>query len=175
MDPVLAITLRTALGLLFATASLHKVRDLPRFASVVEDYEIVPRSLAYPVALAVPIAEAFASVAFVFGAPFAPALGLTLLAGYSGAIGINLARGRREIDCGCGGPGGRPIGPELLARNALLALGPLALFVPTTARSIGPVDIAAIASAVAFSALAWSAAGRLASLPLATSNERNPS
>ena len=45
-----------------------------------------------------------------------------LLAAYGAAIGVNLARGRRHIDCGCVGPAARrPIGGWLVARNGVLA------------------------------------------------------
>ena len=39
--------------------------------------------------------------------PHAAAAAALLLALYAGAIGVNLARGRRDIDCGCGGPASR--------------------------------------------------------------------
>jgi hypothetical protein len=44
-----------------------------------------------------------------------------LLVVYAGAIGANLWRGRRHIDCGCGlGSRAQPISLGLIARNALL-------------------------------------------------------
>ena len=56
---------------------------------------------------------------------------MLLLSLYTAAIVLNLARGRRDIDCGCGGPGSRQTLHEWLVwRNlayltlALLALPP---------------------------------------------------
>ena len=44
-----------------------------------------------------------------------------LLALYAGAMAVNLARGRRDLDCGCAGPGvRRPVGEGLLIRNGAL-------------------------------------------------------
>ena len=122
MDPVLAIVLRWALALLFASALVHKLRDMARFIATVEDYEIGPRPAARPLAFVVALGGASAALGFLFGFGFAPLLGLALIGTYSAAIGVNLARGRRHIDCGCGGPNGHRLGPELLARNALLGL-----------------------------------------------------
>ena len=46
---------------------------------------------------------------------------MTLLAIYTGAIASNLARGRREIDCGCFASSARvPLSPWLIARNLIL-------------------------------------------------------
>ena len=51
--------------------------------------------------------------------------GLLLLA-YFAAIGLNLQRGRRAIDCGCGAPGrAQGLSAGLLVRNAVLALAAL--------------------------------------------------
>ena len=175
MDPVLTVVLRTSLGLLFAAAFVHKLRDLPRFVAIVDDYRLVPGALIRPVALAVPVAECATAIAMLAGASFAPIAALAAIAAYSIAIGINLARGRRDIDCGCGGPGGQRIGPGLLVRNAGLALVALLLFVPSTERAIGFVDIATMIAAVAFVVLAGSAVARLASLPESSSiRERIP-
>ncbi len=64
-----------------------------------------------------------------------------LLCVYALAIGINLARGRRNIDCGCTGPATRQLlSGWLLARNAglvaLAAIGTLA----SSGRALGPAD-----------------------------------
>lgn len=174
MDPVVSIVLHACLAWLFASALLHKLRDLPRFVAIVEDYEIAPRGLAAPLACAVAAGEGGAAIAFAVGGAFAPVVGLTLIAAYSLAVGVNLARGRRDIDCGCGGPSGHRIGPALLLRNALLALAALLALVPPTGRALGALDFATVGFAVGFLALAWSAAGHLASLPASPSHERIP-
>lgn len=174
MDPAFGLVLRASLALLFGSALVHKLVDLPRFAAIVQDYEIGPRSWVRFFALLVPAAEGATATAFLLDSFLAPWLGFGLLTAYSVAIGVNLARGRRDIDCGCGGPGGQRIGPGLLIRNALLAVAVLLTLVPTTARSLGPLDFVTVAFTVVSLALAWSAAGRLFSLPDASSSERIP-
>ena len=174
MDPVPWVVLHASLSLLFAGALIHKVRDWPRFVAIVEDYEIGPRALARPLACAVAAAEAGAAIALGMGLRVAPVLGLLLIVAYSAAIGVNLARGRSEIDCGCGGPGGQRIGPGLLVRNAMLAIAALAALVPPADRPLGGLDVVTIGFAVVFVAIAWSTAGRMASLPTTVSRERIP-
>jgi hypothetical protein len=60
---------------------------------------------------------------------------------YSAAIAMNLARGRRDIDCGCGGPGGaRPLSGGLLARNAALIVLLLLSTLPEGERALVWLD-----------------------------------
>ncbi len=174
MDPVFSSVLRATLALLFASALVHKLRDFPRFVANVEDYEVAPRAFAGWIACAVAAGEAGATGALVLGGSFAPLVGLALLAAYSTAIGVNLARGRRDIDCGCSGPGGHRIGPGLLARNGLIGFAALLALVPATDRPLGALDVASIGFAVAFATFAWSAAGQLAAHPPSSSRERIP-
>ena len=64
-----------------------------------------------------------------------------LLAGYALAIGINLWRGRRDIDCGCAGPEqAQPIRPVLLARNAALVGLALVASLAPLGRDLGVFD-----------------------------------
>jgi hypothetical protein len=69
-------------------------------------------------------------------------LGASLLAIYAAAIGINLGRGRRDIDCGCAfsGHGRSPIGWWMLARNAVLAAVALIAAAPIASRALTPID-----------------------------------
>ena len=77
-----------------------------------------------------------------------------LLTVYSSAIALNLARGRRDLDCGCLGPAGRqPISGWLLVRNSLFIAGSLAATMPSTGRSLLLVDAISIAGALAVLAL----------------------
>ena len=108
-------------ALIFLRAAIHKAADLPRFAGVLADYDLLPGSLAPAIARLTPVLEVAAAAALVLEPTrVLGALGAALLLLiYALAMGINLARGRIEIDCGCGGP------PEMLswrlvARNAVL-------------------------------------------------------
>lgn len=142
LDPLVAWILRLALAALFATAVTHKIRDPLRFKQTLADYEILPPVLVGPTWLGLVVAE----VSIVLGLLLTGSAGTGLAAGgllavYGAAIGINLARGRRDIDCGCLGPAARqPLSAWLLARNGVLALGALATALPTSGRSLHPID-----------------------------------
>ena len=78
------------------------------------------------------------------------------------AIGVNLARGRRHIDCGCAGPHARrPIGPGLVVRNTVLAAVALAALAPVYDRPLVWVDALTVSGAVLALAALYVAADRL--------------
>ena len=164
-DPVVVLALRLGLALLFASAAGHKLGAPRVFLGVLHAYRLLPPALVPAGAIVVTVAEIVVAIALLL--PATRALGaagaIALLAVYSGAIAINLWRGRREIDCGCGAAGGRqPINEGLLARNAVLALA-----VSIAARPVGPrplvwIDGVTLVAAIAVAAAVWTAAHGLA-------------
>jgi len=164
MDPALDATLRAALALLFVVAAAHKLRDPRRFRAVVAEYRIVPASLA-PGAAALVVAAELA----VLGTLLVPALRRSalvsvaaLLLVYAGAVGVNLARGRRDLDCGCAGPAHRrPIGGWLVVRNVALAAAALAGVAPLRPRSLVWVDGLTVAAGATGLAMLYAAIDRL--------------
>jgi methylamine utilization protein MauE len=168
VDPALQGVLRGGLVLLFASAAFHKLRAPREFAATLADYRLLPGALAPAAAAALAGAEVVLAAALAAQRfePEAPLAAAGLLALYSLAIAANLARGRREIDCGCLGPAGRqPLSGWLLARNGLLVAACLALAAPRAARSLHSVDGVTVAGGVAVLALLWSAAHRLGAPP----------
>jgi hypothetical protein len=152
LDPFLHALLAAALAVLWGHAAVVKLRDLDRLQGVVADYRLLPAALARPASRALPVVELAVAAGLVL-APARPAAALAsaaLLALYAVAVGANLARGRRSIDCGCGGAP-RPIHPWLVGRNLVLAAASLALLAPVGARALGWLDAlnAALALAVA--------------------------
>lgn len=167
MDVAVDLTLRTALALLFAVAAGHKLGDLRRFRATLDAYRLLPASLLSMVASGLPGVEAGVACALVVPRLRAAALlaSAALLLVYAAAIGVNLARGRRDIDCGCAGPGvRRPIGEWLVARNVAVAAVALVACVPVASRPLTWVDAITVAGGVAVAAAAWSALGRLHAL-----------
>lgn len=150
VDPLLQALARVLLGFALARAAWHKARDLPAFRRALADYALLPErsvALAAPALCASELALA-GGLAWPGGASAASggAAGLLLL--YSGAIAINLARGRAAIDCGCSGPAAaRPLGPDLLLRNAALIALALAAAAPVGDRPLAAPDLAALAAA----------------------------
>jgi hypothetical protein len=155
---------RVGLVLLFGSAAFHKLRDRAQFTGVLAAYRVLPAALVAVVAVAVAVTELLVAAALARGSAFGPAGAVGLLAVYSFAIGINLVRGRRAIDCGCGALGARqPISEWLLVRNALLAAAAIVLVpAPVAARPLSWVDLVSVAGAVAVTALLWTAAHGLA-------------
>jgi hypothetical protein len=106
---VLGHALAGGAALVLLVGAAQKVRDWPGFRSALAAYRLLPEVLVTPAAMALPAFEAIAGVAL-----FAPAyrgagalLAVALMATVTGAVAINLARGRADIDCGCGGAEGR--------------------------------------------------------------------
>ena len=164
MDPVIDVTLRTALALLFFVAAGHKLQDLGRFGATLAEYRLLPaRLVPLAAALVVAVEVAAAGALLVPGARAAGLLSAaTLLVVYGAAVAINLARGRRHIDCGCAGPAGRrPISGALVARNAALATLALAGLVPVRPRALLWVDALTVAGATAALAAFYAALDRM--------------
>ena len=109
-------------ALLMLRAALHKAADAGRFEGVLADYGLAPEWALKPLRMLLPALEIAAASALCL-APV-QAVGAALAAGllltYGAAMATALARGRSEIDCGCGGPA-LPLGWSLVARNVMLA------------------------------------------------------
>jgi hypothetical protein len=126
MEPVMSLLVRLALAVLFAAAAVHKLRDRRRFDGIVLDYRLLPPRAAVRVAAALPWTE-LALAAALIAAPRAGLGAAVILIGtYIVAMGVNLARGRRLVDCGCGArpqrlSGWRVAGNLVLAGAALWA------------------------------------------------------
>lgn len=109
-------------AVLFARAALHKAWDFTEFTGFVQDYRLVPDGAVPLVGALLLAAEAAVVLALMAPGLRSPALiaAAALLAGYGLAMGINIARGRRHVECGCGGAV-QVLGPALLLRNGVLA------------------------------------------------------
>lgn len=124
IHPLICVVARLVLAIVFAHAAATKLRDPGRFAAALAGYRLLPDRLIGPIAWTLPALEALAALLLLApGAEWAGAgLTLALLAVVTGAVIVNLARGRREIDCGCGGAEGQHLSGGLVARNLVLAL-----------------------------------------------------
>lgn len=166
-------------GLVFLQAALAKLRHRELLAGVIANYRLLSPALTGPAALLLPPAELVVSLGLLLGGTWQPvqfvaALGaIALLLVFAAAMGINIARGRSHIDCGCGRSQLRqPLSWLLVWRNLALAalltplLAPLDLPAPTGA------DLAiALAGGLAVFVIVqlFNAIGALAGSPLASS------
>ena len=142
MDPSIALACRVLGALVFATAVAGKLRHRHELAGVVANYRLLPQPLAAPAAWMVVALEFLAALSLASGVRLVAgaALAIGLLCLFALAMGVNLARGRREIDCGCFQSGLRQrLSTGLIVRNLLLAALMTALFGATGPMS-GPLQ-----------------------------------
>lgn len=131
MDPSIALACRLLGTLVFASAVAGKLGHRHELPGVVANYRVLPEQLAAPAAWAVVVLEAMAALSLASGARLesGAALAVALLCAFALAMAVNLARGRREIDCGCFQSGLRQrLSAGLLARNLLLSAAMAPLF-----------------------------------------------
>lgn len=158
ISPVISAATAFA-SLVFAHGGLQKVADPGRLEGVLASYGLIPGPVVGAARRALPLVELSTAVLLVLPATrvagaFAAA---ALFLGYAFAMGVNLARGRTDIDCGCGGAPER-IGWGKVARNLVLS----AVLAATT---LSPEPVApssmVIGWALALPAfLAWGALGQ---------------
>ena len=125
VDPVHTYIVSLSLATLWLVAGAHKLRAFEIFAATLADYRLVSRDWLRPAAMLVVAVELILAAGLIAAATREPALIATavLLLVYAAAMGINLLRGRRHIDCGCMGPASRQtLSGWLVIRNLVLAL-----------------------------------------------------
>jgi hypothetical protein len=154
--------LAIALAALFAAAAVRKVSQRTRFDAQLAEYRLVPAALVATAARVLAGLELAAGIMLL--APplrgYGGALAAALLVGYAAAIGINLARGRSYIDCGCGDTP-QLLSSWLLLRNAVLAVGAVAVAMPGTGRSLGWIDWAIALAALLVLMITYAAVEQL--------------
>jgi hypothetical protein len=156
IDPAINLLITLAFVALFGSAALMKLRAPPIFTATLADYRLIPRGLLHVTGWLVIALE----VAVAAGLVWQEARGLCAVIGagvlllYAAAIGINLIRGRHEIDCGCSLQR-RPIGRWMVVRNVLFAAALLVLALPVTPRALAASDVATIGAALLVLALLY--------------------
>ncbi len=97
--------LRLALGAVFLISAVGKARAPRRFAAVVASYRLLPRAWVRPLSLLLIGAEAVMAVLLLAGwrSQAVAASCALLLVVFILAVGINLMRGRQDLECGCFG------------------------------------------------------------------------
>jgi uncharacterized membrane protein YphA (DoxX/SURF4 family) len=165
LDPVIAWTVRASLAAIFLSAAWHKWSNRERFESTVRAYALLDPRVVPAVARLLPWAEAATALCFLNGASqrIAVLVSGAVLATYTLAIAINLARGRRHIDCGCFASASEvPLSTGLLVRNLTLMAASFTLLLHTRPRPLSWLDGMTIGAALLTVWALWSAAQRLA-------------
>ncbi|MEH3048144.1 MauE/DoxX family redox-associated membrane protein [Sphingomonas adhaesiva] len=162
---IAALAASIGAGLMFVAAGLVKLRHRSLVEGVVADYRLLPASLVAPVARALPWGEIALGLALVAGLrPWAPGAGIALLLAFAAAMAVNIRRGRRNIDCGCGLSALRqPLGWGTVARNVALAASLLPATVLDAPHGAAAILVAAVTGAALF--LCYLIGNAIAALP----------
>jgi hypothetical protein len=105
-----------------ASAAVFKLVRLGAFRSELEDYDLLPTALIPLSAVLIPALELLSAVLILMPSMrvWGALLTVLLLAVFSGALVINLRRGRSSISCACFGRSSQALGWDLVIRNVLL-------------------------------------------------------
>jgi len=151
---------RLSIAAILAFAAFHAMREWAVFCGIVEQYGIAPPWLAAIAARILPPLELLAAAALVIPTTSraGAVLGLCLMALFTAAITVNLARGRVSIDCGCGGANGQKLSAGLVLRNLVVAFGlTVAWVAPPEGAADGAATIGVIGASLALIALYFAA------------------
>ncbi len=161
MDPVLSLTIRLALSILFVTAAFAKLQKRRDFYAAVLAWQLLPPRWAMKLAGILPWVEAVIAVGLLLDVVATPFFAAGLLLGYALAMAVNLKRGRYDIDCGCGGAP-QPLSIWLVLRNIVLSGAALAVsLVPADKRPLQPVDALIVIGTLGVLILAYTSGHRI--------------
>lgn len=122
-SPEFATAVRTMTALVFLSAGLAKMRNWTAFEGVLANYRLLPEFAVRAVSYGLPPTEILLGFGLLTALNPAEWLAAALLSLFALAMGINLARGRSQIDCGCFNAAlKQPLRWSLVARNFCVAL-----------------------------------------------------
>jgi hypothetical protein len=130
LDPSISIAARILVAGVFGAALVGKLRHREEWLGIVANFRLVPERLGRCVAWLILSLEALVVAALVSGVGLrgGTLVAIVLFACFAVAIAINLARGRKHIDCGCFQSALRqPLSAALIVRNLLLIAASLPL------------------------------------------------
>ncbi|MFZ3034512.1 MAG: MauE/DoxX family redox-associated membrane protein, partial [Parvibaculum sp.] len=141
LDPIVDFMLRGGLAAILVLAAIHKLRDRTTFMGQLAAYDLLPETLIHGASRAIPLIELAAALFLLMRSAHASLTAAAIFFIYGAAMTINLARGRRDIDCGCGDPDGKQaLHPALVVRNLVLVVCSLLVSWPVAARPLGWLD-----------------------------------
>jgi len=147
IDPAIRGLCAFALAFIFGASGAMKLRDLEMFEGSLANYQLAPTWMEKPLAYLLPLIECASAAGLLMTSTRALAATalLALLTIFTGAIAINLARGRTNIDCGCFGPALRQqLSGWLLLRNLFLMILAAVVILPPNGRAIESIEVVTI-------------------------------
>jgi Methylamine utilisation protein MauE len=164
LDPAFGFLIVAGTALLLASAAVQKFRGLARFADIVVAYRVLPAEFGKPVAWLIPGLECAIALALLWEPSRNRAVmaAMILLICYAAGLSVNLLRGRRDLDCGCGtARDRRAIAPWMVWRNLLLAVALGIAALPWSPRSLNLTDLLTIVGGLTVVITLYAAADRL--------------
>lgn len=164
LDPAFGYLIIVGIALLFASAAAQKLRSPAHFAEIFAGYRLLPDTAARRLAWLIPCIELAVAAALLWepGRRVALIAAVAVLLAYASGLGVNLFRGRLDLDCGCGAAHDRrTLSPWMVWRNLLLAsvLGLAAL--PWSPRACGLTDLLTVMAGLMACAALYAAIDRL--------------
>lgn len=178
LDPCVGYLLVSTFAVFFAWAAYLKQSDIRAFTAVVGRYQLMPRVMVPFGARFAVLCEAATAALLLIPQTRAPAaiFGAAFCLLYTTAIGINLGRGRRDLDCGCSGPSERrPISAWMMPRNLALSAALLVICLPWSPRPLNGVDLLTIGAGALCAALLYVILDSLMAINLRVNPMRTPS
>jgi len=152
LDPAIGYVIVLGIAVLFALAGVHKLRSLAQFTEILAAYRVLPDAWGRRLAWLVPCVELAIAIALLWESSrhWATIAAMALLIAYASSLGLNLALGRRELDCGCGTAGNRrSIAAWMVWRNLLLVLALGIAGLPWVARPLNGFDLLTVTGGLA--------------------------
>ena len=164
LDPAFGYLIIIGIALLFASAAAQKLRGPTHFAEIFAGYRLLPDTAARRLAWLIPCVELAVAGALLWEPSRGRAViaGAAVLIAYAAGLGLNLLRGRLDLDCGCGAAQDRrTLSAWMVWRNLLLAsvLGLAAL--PWSPRACGLTDLLTVMAGLMACAALYAAIDRL--------------
>jgi hypothetical protein len=164
LDPAFGYLIIAGIALLLTAAGAHKLRDLARFAEVFAAYRVLPEAFARRVAWLIPSLELCVAASLLWepSRRAAAVAATAVLIAYASGLGINLVRGRRELDCGCGAASDRrAIAGWMVWRNLMLAAVIAITVLPWSPRSFTVIDLLTVMGGLVAGVTLYAAVDRL--------------
>jgi hypothetical protein len=164
LDPAFGYLIVAGLALLFASAAMHKVRGLARFTEIFSAYRVMPDALGRRLAKLVPCLEVAIAIALLWepSRRMAVIAAAAVLIAYASVMGLNLLRGRRDLDCGCGmARDRRNIAGWMVWRNLFLAAAIGSAALPWSPRALNSTDMLTVFGGLIAAVTLYAAVDRL--------------
>jgi hypothetical protein len=162
LDPAFGYLIVAGMAVLFASAGAHKLRDLARFAEVFAAYRVLPEAFARRVAWLVPSLELCVAASLLWDRRMAVVAAIGILIAYASGLAVNLLRGRRDLDCGCGAARDRRvIAAWMVWRNLILAAVLAVTVLPWVPRAFSLIDLLTVMGGLTVGVALYAAADRL--------------